>query len=226
MNPAGVGCAGDDKDRMISLAAGADAGLTVKGSRFLAFAGPVKSKGEAEAFFRALSKRYHDAAHICFGYRIGDGDRLQSGSSDAGEPSGTAGQPILRALVARGLSDTVCAVVRYFGGVKLGTGGLARAYAQAAAGALDRAPRAEIWITVPFRLRFSYEWTGVVRALLGKYHATEVNTVFDADTEMEIRIRRSRSETFVKDLLDATSGRVHAEFADDGAQRPKSDKRG
>ncbi len=221
MNRAGGNRSGEESDRIFSLASGADVRLTVKGSRFLAFAGPVKTEAEAEAFVRALSKTHRDATHVCSAYRIGAGRRLQAGSSDAGEPSGTAGKPILGALAARNLSNAVCAVIRYFGGVKLGTGGLARAYAEAAAGVLDRAPKAELWITVPFRVRFPYELTGAVRSLMAKYHAVTDHTAFGDLTKMEVRVRRSLSDAFAKDLADATSGSVQAERIKDDEQKPE-----
>lgn len=108
-----------------------------QGSRFIGHLGPAGSEVEAMAFLENLRRRYHDATHHCWAYRLGWAESLRSRFSDDGEPSHTAGTPILGALEDRGVSDACLVVVRYFGGVKLGTGGLARTYRAAARGALD-----------------------------------------------------------------------------------------
>jgi uncharacterized YigZ family protein len=105
----------------------------------LAHLGPAGSEDEAMAFLEGLRRRYHDATHHCWAYRLGWAESLRSRCSDDGEPSYTAGTPILGALEERGASDACIVVVRYFGGVKLGTGGLARAYRAAARSVLEEA---------------------------------------------------------------------------------------
>jgi len=110
-----------------------------QGSRFIAHLAPAGASGEALAFLESLRRRYHDATHHCWAFRTGWGEDLQVRSSDDGEPSHTAGEPILQSLEERAVSDACLVVVRYFGGVKLGTGGLARAYRAAARQALDAA---------------------------------------------------------------------------------------
>src|SRR5262249_48232856 len=110
-----------------------------RASRFLAFAHRVSTPDEAAAIIEGLRRDYHDATHVAFGWRTGSGPSAAERSSDAGEPSGTAGKPIAGAISSARLSDVVVAVVRYFGGTKLGTGGLARAYREAAEKALAAA---------------------------------------------------------------------------------------
>lgn len=125
-----------------------------RGSRFLAVVAPAADEAEAAAAVDRLRQEFPDASHHCFAWRLGAEPRERS--SDAGEPAGTAGVPILQVLRGRELSDAVAVVVRWFGGTKLGKGGLARAYAAAAAEAADavprvrRVPRDEIAIELPY----------------------------------------------------------------------------
>jgi uncharacterized YigZ family protein len=135
-----------------------------KGSRFLAVIGPAMDEAAAKAFLAALERELPDATHHCWAWRLGSPPRERS--SDAGEPSGTAGVPILQVLRGAGLSDVQAVVVRWFGGTKLGKGGLARAYAAATREALQglpvsrRVPVARIAVEVP------YEKIGAVKRLL------------------------------------------------------------
>ena len=109
-----------------------------KGSRFLAFAYNVENSEQAKAIVKEKQKEFHDARHHCFAWRIGPGEG-ETRSSDDGEPSGTAGRPILGQIVSAGLTNVIVVVVRYFGGIKLGTGGLIVAYKEATADALANA---------------------------------------------------------------------------------------
>lgn len=126
-------------DTYRTLSAPSSARYTVKMSRFLAFAYPVASEEEAKALIRKVANDYHDARHVCWAYMLGH-DRSRYQSSDNGEPSGTAGKPILGQVNSLELTDVLVLVVRYFGGIKLGTGGLIDAYRTAARMALDEAP--------------------------------------------------------------------------------------
>lgn len=127
-----------------------------RASRFLGFVFPVSDAEKAAREIAQLKREYHDATHVAFAWKIGSGDSAAARSSDAGEPSGTAGKPIAAAIKSAGVTDVTVAVVRYFGGTKLGTGGLARAYREAAARALDDAGKkvlreaALVIVTCPF----------------------------------------------------------------------------
>jgi uncharacterized YigZ family protein len=135
-----------------------------KGSVFLAVIGPATDEGAAKARLAGLEKEFPDATHHCWAWRIGSPPRERA--ADAGEPSGTAGVPILQVLRGAGLSDVLAVVVRWFGGTKLGKGGLARAYAGAAREALQgmpvlrKVPTARVAVEVP------YEKVGAVKRLL------------------------------------------------------------
>jgi uncharacterized YigZ family protein len=195
----------EDPDLFRTVSSVAEGEIKIRGSRFHSFALPVKSREEAEARIRSISRKYHDASHICFAYRI-DGDVFRS--SDAGEPSGTAGKPILEAIDGKTLLYVLCVVVRYFGGTKLGTGGLSRAYAEAAKIAIDMAKPTEKWITLSMKMVFDHKWTGLVRSLLSKYGCSIENINFGDDASIVFSVRRSLVEGLKKDLADATSGKV------------------
>ena len=129
--------------------------LTVKMSRFLAFAWPVDSLEEAKARVAELQHDYHDARHVCYAWVLGP-TRAEQFSTDAGEPSGTAGKPILGQINSRGLTNVVVGVVRYFGGIKLGTPGLIAAYKESAAGCLDAASVVERHEMRTLEVQFPY----------------------------------------------------------------------
>jgi uncharacterized YigZ family protein len=135
-----------------------------KGSRFLAVIGPAADEAAAKAVLATLQKELPDATHHCWAWRLGSPPRERS--SDAGEPAGTAGMPILQVLRGAGLSDVLAVVVRWFGGTKLGKGGLARAYAAATREALERLPVARRAATARIAVEVPYEKVGAVKRLL------------------------------------------------------------
>lgn len=132
-----------------------EAQYTEKRSRFLSFVYPVKDEDEVKARLESLRKEYYDARHICYAYILGyEGETFRAG--DDGEPSGTAGRPILGQIKARNLTFTLVAVVRYFGGIKLGTGPLGLAYKESAVLALEMAGTEEKIVTTSFRVSVPY----------------------------------------------------------------------
>ena len=139
----------------LTLAAPSEAKYTEKMSRFLAFAHPAESVEEAKSIIAAYTRKYHDARHVCWAYMLG-AKRLDYQSTDNGEPSGTAGKPILGQINSFNLTDVVIVVVRYFGGIKLGTSGLIAAYREAAREAIEageiitRSEMAQLSFTFPY----------------------------------------------------------------------------
>ena len=154
------------KDKFISISAPSEGLYKEKGSRFIAYALPVSSEREAADALKALSVKHHAARHICYAYRIAAPEGELWRASDAGEPSGTAGRPILSQIDARGMSNVLVAVVRYFGGILLGAAGLGRAYRAAAADALDKAVPAEKTLVKICTVIFDYERQGAVEKIL------------------------------------------------------------
>ncbi len=135
-----------------------------KGSVFLAVIGPAADEAAAKALLAALEREFPDATHHCWAWRLGDPARERS--ADAGEPSGTAGVPILQVLRGAGLSDVMAVVARWFGGTRLGKGGLARAYAAAARAALQGLPAVRKVPTARVAVEVPYEKVGAVKRLL------------------------------------------------------------
>jgi len=182
----------------------------IKGSRFIAALAPARSREQVEAFLRAERATYPDATHLCYAWRLGR-DENAFRFSDAGEPSGTAGRPILREIDGRSLSDLVVAVVRYFGGTKLGTGGLVRAYGGAAAAAFQRAEIIEVPRTEPLRLGFAYPCAGAVKGVLAAFGLEPLEADYGADIWMTLAVPIDEMARLGRALTDATAGRIHLE---------------
>jgi uncharacterized YigZ family protein len=182
--------------------------IKVKGSRFIAAAAPVGSEEEARAFVARVSREHFDATHNCYAYRVGHGDGAIFRFSDAGEPSGTAGRPIMEAIESRGLTDVVVVVTRYFGGTKLGTGGLARAYRESAQAVLDKVGTKREFLSCDFTLSFPYEGTKQVQRLLREYQGEVIAEKYDQEVSLTVRIRRSQGEKFRRELSVLGWGKV------------------
>jgi uncharacterized YigZ family protein len=161
-----------------------------KGSRFVGFAAAAASPEGAEAVLQTLRREHHDATHVAFAWRLGAGGESLK-SSDDGEPSGTAGRPIASAIASAGLTDVVVGVVRYFGGTKLGTGGLARAYRQAAAPALEACGATTVYETARIVARPSHARAGVVRRLIDPPHVRLASERYEPEPVLELEVRRS-----------------------------------
>ena len=169
------------------------------GSRFIALAYPVETEEEVRDILTGLRKEYHDARHHCFAYRLGYlGDRFRA--SDDGEPSGSAGRPILGQIDSLGLSDVLVVVVRYFGGIKLGIPGLIRAYKTSTADALAQADIVEKVAGKTFRLTFGYLSMNAVMKVLKEMGLTPSAQDFGMECALEVRVRLSLEEDFRKKL--------------------------
>lgn len=186
-----------------TLAAPARFELELKKSRFLASAAPVESPEAALAWLGTASVR--DATHNCWAYRIGQQYRF----SDDGEPSGTAGRPILAAIDGQGVDRVVALVTRWYGGIKLGAGGLVRAYGGSAAECLRQAARRAIVALVAVRVHCDFAQSGVVHALLVAHAATRIDERFEADgLHLHLQLAATALPDFERALRDATRGRA------------------
>jgi uncharacterized YigZ family protein len=174
-----------------------------KASRFFAFAHPVSSAEEAARIVEDLEREYHDATHVAFAWKIGTGPSASERSSDAGEPSGTAGKPIAAAIASAGVADVVVAVVRYFGGTKLGTGGLVRAYREAADKALAAAGRRTVREVVRVTVTCTYENLGAARRLVRPPDVTLAGETFDPDPVLNFEVVASRLQGLLASLSEA-----------------------
>lgn len=194
-------------DEYSSIAGAVQAETRVKGSRFLALLAPVETPEAALREVEVVRKTYHDATHHCFAYRIGPtGGRERF--SDAGEPSGTAGKPILLALQHAELSDAVLIVTRYFGGTKLGVGGLRRAYADAARAAVQRAGKVQRILMESVRVAVPGELIGDAMSAAARAGGKIVGTEYGTEAVLTIEIRRSRAAEVRRVLVDRTSGKA------------------
>ena len=165
---------------------------TEKMSRFLAYVEPVQSADEAKAVVKRYANDYHDARHVCWAYMIGT-ERNEYPSSDNGEPSGTAGKPILGQINSFGLTNVVIVVVRYFGGIKLGTSGLIQAYRAAAAEAIAAATIVERTIDRTLHIQFDYLLMNDVMRILKELGLTPRNQQFGLDCRLDVPVRQSQS---------------------------------
>lgn len=192
-----------------TLAARAEHTAVIKHSRFLAQAAPVDSPEAALAFLARIADP--DATHNCWAYRIGDLYRF----SDDGEPSGTAGRPILAAIDGQGLDQVVAVVTRWYGGIKLGAGGLVRAYGGTAAECLRCADRAVLVEYAHCTISFGFADTGAVHIALDAHSATRLDEHFDADgTRLSLRIPADRLDALRTQLRDATRDRLTMDVHD------------
>lgn len=168
-----------------------------QGSRFIALAYPVESEAEVKALLEAARKEYHDARHHCVAYRLGCGGELWRASDD-GEPAGSAGRPILGQIDSAGLSDVAVIVVRYFGGIKLGIPGLIRAYKNATADALEKAPKCEKIAGSWMRLSFGYGSLPEVMKTIKDLGLPQRAQDFGLNCTLEVRVRRTLEQDFLE----------------------------
>ena len=184
------------KDTYASIAGRSDGLFKDNGSRFIAQAYPVESEEEVKEIVGSLKKEYHDARHHCFAYRLGlDGSRWRA--NDDGEPSGSAGRPILGQIDAAGLSDILVVVIRYFGGIKLGIPGLIRAYKTSTADALAQATVVEKVAGKDYRLSFPYLSMNAVMKVVKDMSLPQKDQYFAERCSMLLRVRLSQDAAFL-----------------------------
>ena len=180
----------------------------IKGSQFIATARPCATESEALAFIDDMRKEFHDATHNSFAWRVGVGRTQRYRYSDDGEPSGTAGQPILRAIDGRNASNVCIVVTRYFGGTKLGTGGLMRAYGKLAQDLLRSCELERKYFTETLVFSASFDFVNVVHNIINSTEAELKDTQYGEDVTFTVEVRSSYSNTFRTKLQDATNGQV------------------
>ena len=198
-----------DPDQVASLDEGPQTELTVRGSRFLGQAFRVENESMAAATLDRIRRHYHDATHHCWASRLGLDEPWVERWDDDGEPSGTAGVPIMGAIRHEGLTQGLIIVIRYFGGTKLGTGGLVRAYGESARLALAAAPRRILWRGVTLEISAGFGDLGPVETVLGRAAAAilAVERSFEPEPRFIVRVKRSRVDGLRGELTEATAGR-------------------
>ena len=199
-----------DPDQYLTVTDGPGVELREKGSRFLAVACFAPDREAAQTRLESVRRAHFDATHHCWALRLSPPEQPIEHSEDDGEPSGTAGVPILNAMRRAGLLDCQVIVVRWFGGVKLGTGGLARAYGACASQALAAAGRRQVWRTAALQVDCAYEDVGAVEAVLARAAEAvrQVERVFEEHPKVRILVLAGRAQALGEALREATAGRA------------------
>lgn len=188
----------------LTIASESEGQYTQLRSKFIAFLIPVSTEEEALDAVARIRQKYYDARHVCWAYRLGI-DGGQTRSNDDGEPSGTAGKPILGQLLSANLTEVVAIVVRYFGGVKLGTSGLIEAYREATIEAIASAERVERIVERQFMVAFGYELMGEVMRLVKDYGARVLRQDFVETCLLELSLRADEAP-LLYERLDSLYG--------------------
>lgn len=188
----------------------------VVNSRFIASLAPTFSVDEAKAFIKRIRAEFHDASHNVPAYLIGGGNSVLAHTSDDGEPSGTAGRPALAVLHGSGLGDVTVVITRYFGGTKLGTGGLVRAYTKAAQLVVEDVPRAIKMMTYTVMLALPYPLLERVRLLSKTFNGEILDETFTADVTMTLRFPIDQFDAFQAALQELSAGKLRAEVIETG----------
>lgn len=191
----------------------ATADYTIKKSRFIASLAPVTTDTEAMAFVESIRKQYWDARHNCYAYQIGPSGQLQK-SNDDGEPSGTAGRPMLEILKKANITNTVVVVTRYFGGIKLGASGLIRAYSHAVSLGLEAAAIADYIPFAVVQTTFAYPYVSLMERTAPDYDITITDRQFLDTVTFTLHVPVDTVENWKSDWTNATNGT--ATYADEG----------
>lgn len=194
---------------------GGEGEIVEKKSRFIATIAPVENEEEATAFIERIRKKYYDARHNCPAFVIGRNKELTR-CSDDGEPSGTAGKPILEVLLGAGLTNVAVVVTRYFGGTLLGTGGLVRAYTQAVQEGLAACKIATMRYGVTIRIETDYTDLGKIQHLLNNKEIPIISSEYTDKVALMVQLPKEQAEGLRKELTEATAARVYTEITESG----------
>ena len=189
--------------------------IVEKKSRFIATLSPAASEEEAAAFIEAMKKKYWDAKHNCSAFVIGERAELTR-CSDDGEPAGTAGKPMLEALLSSGVRNAAVVVTRYFGGTLLGTGGLVRAYTQAVQVGLEASGIALMQYGTEFLIRTDYNGIGKIQYILGQMGLKTAESEYTDTVLLKLTVPWQEVEELRKKITEATAGRVEIEEKESG----------
>lgn len=202
------------KNEPLTILKDGQAEFTVQRSRFIAYASAVHDEEEARAFIARLRKEHYDARHCCSAWILG-ADGAKQKSSDDGEPGGTAGMPILEVMKRRGLTDAAVAVVRYFGGIKLGAGGLVRAYSHAASLGVDAATLARRVTLCRLDVTVSYDLLSAVEHWTRQKNLRTGEAAYAENVTLPIFVEPEACDAAKKELTDLTAAKAVVEDGDE-----------
>ena len=195
--------------------------LRIKASRFLALSFPVSDPDAADQTLAEIRRTYHDATHVCHALRLGKGCECSRRFSDDGEPSQTAGWPIFQEITGRDLYDVLVLVVRYYGGTKLGTGGLVKAYGETARLVLPESAIIRVENRDTLHLHFPFELTGEVMACLSRVPISVLGQDYHAGgSHLILSVPVGLTSVWRQEVMDRTRGRVQIEEGDTGSSAP------
>ncbi|MCP4583866.1 MAG: YigZ family protein [candidate division Zixibacteria bacterium] len=180
----------------------------IKGSRFIATVRKVTTEEEAKAAIEEIKKEFHDATHNCYAWKVGHGKKARYRYADDGEPNNTAGLPILKTIDNRRLSNILVVVTRYFGGVKLGTGGLIRSYSKATMDALKECEIERSYMHETVIFKTSFDFVNLVHKIIATFRATLKDSSYGEQVLFTVDVRSSKYKEFKTKLKDGTNGQV------------------
>ncbi|MBS4213131.1 YigZ family protein [Neobacillus rhizophilus] len=179
--------------------------INIQKSRFIAQLKRVESEQDAQEFIQAIKKKHWNATHNCSAYLIGEHDQIQKANDD-GEPSGTAGVPILEVLKKRQLKDTVVVITRYFGGIKLGAGGLIRAYGKATSEGLEAVGVVERRLVQIIQVKIDYTWLGKIERELRASEYKIKDILYLDNVQIDVYVEEDKSKIFMDWMVEQTNG--------------------
>ncbi|MGD6849001.1 YigZ family protein [Rossellomorea aquimaris] len=179
--------------------------INIERSRFITYVTRAETEEEAQEFITSIKKKHHDANHNCSAYMIGENNLIQKANDD-GEPSGTAGVPMLEVLKKRDLKDTVVVVTRYFGGIKLGAGGLIRAYGRATSEGLNATGIVERRLMRVMKTKIDYTWLGKLENEVRSSHYQLKEIHYLEAVEVDVYVEEASKEQFVAWMTELTNG--------------------
>lgn len=186
---------------------GGEGEVVEKKSRFIASVYPVESEEQAITLIEATKKKYWDARHNCYAYVIGENQQLQRFSDD-GEPSQTAGKPILEVLLLEEIHNALVIVTRYFGGTLLGTGGLVRAYSKSAKEGLANSIIVNKYLATKLCIQTDYNGIGKIQYLLGQRKINTLSSEYTDRVEITVLVPMNEKQGLIKDIIEATNGKA------------------
>jgi uncharacterized YigZ family protein len=187
--------------------------ITIERSRFITYVDRVETEEEAQEFITHIKKKHGDANHNCSAYMIGENNLIQKANDD-GEPSGTAGVPMLEVLKKRDLKDTVVVVTRYFGGIKLGAGGLIRAYGRATSEGLNATGIVERSLMRIMKAKIDYTWLGKVENEVRSSHYKLKDIHYLEAVEVEVYVEEAKKSSFFEWMTELTNGQADIQEGD------------
>lgn len=180
--------------------------MRVKGSRFLSQSEIVTSSDDVQAVLEKVRKREHSATHHCYAYRLGLFEKTMFKYSDDGEPPGTAGLPIYNVICSHRLTNTLVIVTRYFGGTKLGTGGLVKAYSESASKVIELSGTKERYLMERFNVELDFSSYDLIAKLLPRFDANKIKATFSDCVLLELEVRKSKADRLLVEITRLGAG--------------------